>query len=382
MNRDFIERLSHNSKLYIGYPPATDFKYDYLSDVLNYSINNLGNPENLSNAFSSHEYEKEVIHFFLKLYKSSYHESWGYISHCGTEAALNGCWLGRNYLSDSNRSNCIILASEYAHYCIDKIANILNLPLIRIKTDEKGNIIEDALSTTLNLNKGKSVIFFATLGSTITSSIDHIDLFKKHADAFNIKYYIHADAAFDGSFLPFTKYQLKLGYDFDSINISGHKFIGSPIPSGIFLVNKKYLKNREIEYVKNNDLTIAGSRNGISPILLYEGIRNIGGYNGLKERYIKCLNNANEILQYAIENNINAWKNDHAITVVFDRVDDEIMKKWHAPSYKRYTTITVLPKTNFNMIKEFINDITFYKNYKKTRDNTITYYPSKVSSLL
>lgn len=381
MRSDFITRLSHNNKLYIGYPPATDFKYDYLSEVLNYSINNLGDPENLSNAFSSHEYEKEVISFFLKLYGTHYDDSWGYIAHCGSEAALNGCWLGRNYLRESYPSECVIIASEYAHYCIDKIANILDVPLIRVKTDAKGNMLDSALSATLASNKGKSVIFFATLGSTITSSIDSIDLFKQHADVLEIPYYIHADAAFEGSFLPFTDYQFTLGQDFDSINISGHKFIGSPIPNGVFLVSKKYLQARQIEYVTNNDLTIAGSRNGIAPILMYEGIRNLGGIEGLKARYRHCLARANAVVQYALDNGISAWKHDHALTIVLERIEDEVMKKWHAPSYQQHTTITVLPKTDLDMVKAFIEDIIFYRKHHKMRDDIVTLYPHKIEPL-
>lgn len=378
MDDFFINRLSHNNDLYIGYPPATDFHYSELSDLLNYSINNLGDPENLSNAFSSHEYEKEVIRYFLNLYGSDYDKSWGYVSHCGTEAALNGCWLGRKYFDNE----CIIIASEFAHYSIDKISDILNTPLFRVKCDNKGVIINYELEKFLKKNSSKSIIFFATLGSTITSSIDDLHIFKKYAEALEIDYYIHADAAFDGSFLPFTQYKYVLGEDFDSMNISGHKFIGSPMPSGIFIVNKKFLKHRTIEYVKNDDLTIAGSRNGISSVFLYHGISNMGGVSGMKKRYESCLEQANNILNLIHEKNLNAWKHDHALTIVLDKVDDQVMKKWHAPTYKSHTTITSLPKTTLLKINQFIDDILSFRETGKLKNDTLTLYPEKIKSLL
>jgi len=56
------------------------------------------------------------------------------------------------------------------------------------------------------------------------------------------KYYLHADAAFFGMILPFLPELDSQPFDFrigiDSITISGHKMIGTPIPCGVFLAKK------------------------------------------------------------------------------------------------------------------------------------------------
>ncbi|PIG96310.1 hypothetical protein CS542_09020 [Pedobacter sp. IW39] len=53
-------------------------------------------------------------------------------------------------------------------------------------------------------------------------------------------YYIHADGALSGSYSAFI--EPRPAFDFadgaDSIAISGHKFIGSPIPCGVVVVKR------------------------------------------------------------------------------------------------------------------------------------------------
>lgn len=379
LETDFINRLEHNNKLYIGYPPSTDFTLNSLGKILNYSINNLGDPITLKGSLGSHEFEKEVVEFFMKLYKTDSHTSWGYIANCSTEAALYCCWRAREYMK-KYKSECVIVASEYSHYCIGKIADIVGLDLIYVSSSKDGSIDNEKLEEALFKNKHKSIIFFATLGSTITSSIDDIKAFKNIATNANINFYIHADAAFDGAFLPFIE-DYSMCKDFDSINISGHKFIGCPIPSGILLINRKYIQSNKIEYVPNFDVTIGGSRNGVTPVLLYEQIKKLGGESGLKERYYSCLKKAEEFKEIAINRGLNAWKVDHAITLVLDRVDDIVMEKWLAPTYKEYTTITALPRLTQEKFSSFLKDVLHVKNHGSMRDNVKTLYPSLIAPL-
>lgn len=65
------------------------------------------------------------------------------------------------------------------------------------------------------------------------------------------------------------------------MNISGHKFLGNPMPSGILLIQKKYISQNYVEYIDNDDMTIGGSRNGLSAVLLYNRILSLGSKKGL-----------------------------------------------------------------------------------------------------
>jgi len=95
-------------------------------------------------------------------------------------------------------------------------------------------------------------------------------------------YWIHIDGALGASYLPFLR---KAGshvqgyipqFDFSlpfvqSIVTSAHKFPGCPVPSGIYMTKRKYqiAPPDDPEYIGSPDTTFAGSRNAISPSVLW-----------------------------------------------------------------------------------------------------------------
>jgi histidine decarboxylase len=95
-----VERFEHNKKLYIGYPPNNQFDYSELYPLLQYPLNNIGDPFLLRGPFSTHEYEREVIKWFLKLYAKT-GDGWGYVTNGGTEGVLFGMWNGREKLKNA-----------------------------------------------------------------------------------------------------------------------------------------------------------------------------------------------------------------------------------------------------------------------------------------
>lgn len=52
-----------------------------------------------------------------------------------------------------------------------------------------------------------------------------------------------------------------------SVSVSGHKFIGAPVPCGVVITRQKYVSAlaNNVEYLNSRDATIMGSRNGYSP---------------------------------------------------------------------------------------------------------------------
>uniref|UniRef100_A0A3Q7HBR6 Histidine decarboxylase n=1 Tax=Solanum lycopersicum TaxID=4081 RepID=A0A3Q7HBR6_SOLLC len=86
------------------------------------------------------------------------------------------------------------------------------------------------------------------------------------------RYYIHCDATLSGLTLPFIKHAKKITFKkpIESISISGHKFLGCPMPCGIQITRKSYVSTlSKIEYIASIDTTICGSRNGLTPIFLW-----------------------------------------------------------------------------------------------------------------
>lgn len=354
-----LNRLENNLKIYAGYPPNTQFDYSELYQLLKYPINNLGDPFELKNPFSTQEYEQEVIKWFLRLYSNN-GAGWGYITTGSTEGVLFGMWNGREKLN-----NPIVYFSDYAHYCVPKNAAILKLDCRIIKTNEQGEMDYHDLEKNIATNRDALVV--ATLGSTVTSSIDNV---KKIVDILRLKkinYYIHADAATDGMILPFTNtsYNYKFDDGVDSISISGHKIIGSPIPCGVILTRENFIFNdNQIIYLQIKDATITGSRNGFTALILWYAIKKLGK-KGFSEFVNGCINNADLYCQTLNENNIKAWRFDQGLSIVLEKLPNAITSKWRIPSNHKYSALFALPKLTLNMINEIIQDIHYFKEHGK-----------------
>ncbi len=354
-----MKRLENNISVYAGYPPNTKFDYSELYQFLKFPINNLGDPFKLEHPFSTQEYEQEVIKWFLKLYSNN-GQGWGYVTNGGSEGILFGMWNGREKMN-----NPIVYFSEYAHYCAAKNARILNLEYKVIKSDEKGEI--DYTDFEKNITPNRDAIIVASLGSTVTSSIDDV---KKMIDILrskHINYYIHGDAAIDGIILPFVNTPKAYKFDdgIESISISGHKIIGSPIPCGVLLTQTNYIfGDNKIDVAQIRDTTITGSRNGFTALILWYAIKKYGK-KGFTSFIHDCLKNADLYCHLLNENEIKAWRFPHGICLVLDKLPKVITQKWRVPSNNVYTSLIALPKLSSNMLNEIIHDIHDFKQYGK-----------------
>ncbi len=339
MFENLESRLEDNLALYAGYPTNTHFDYSDLIWTLKYHINNIGDPFNNDDPMSCHQYEKEVITWFLQLFGSNTDESWGYTTSGGTEGILFGMWKARDSLS-----NTTVYISDQAHYAASKSANILNIACIIIKTDSQGQMDYQDLEQKLDLNK--NAIVMASLGTTMTSAKDDVEKIRTIIESKNIACYIHADAAFDGMILPFveTEFPYRLNQGIDSISISGHKLIGSPIPSGVVLIKKEHLKNNTyINLITNFDCTLTGSRAGLAALILWSSIKK-HGKEGYKKLISQCVNQAEHYCNKINQSGISAWRFKDAITIVLEKQPEIFSKKWRAPTNDKYTTLTALPK--------------------------------------
>ena len=136
------------------------------------------------------------------------------------------------------------------------------------------------------------------------------------------EHYLHCDAALFGMILPYThpRLQPNFQYAIDSIAVSGHKFIGSPFPYGVVLVRKAHVQKiaRRIEYVGAIDTTIAGSRSGHAPLLLWYAIRKRGNAGFRKEARC-CLKNAEVFRAHLSRAGYPVFRNTGSIIVLFKK---------------------------------------------------------------
>lgn len=342
---------------FLGYPVSKDFDYSELNKFLEYPINNLGDPfEDCTYKVQTHDIEKEVIGFFAKMFRAQPNDYWGYVTNGGSESNLYGLYIAREL-----HPKGMVYYSESTHYSIKKNIHLLNIPSIVIRAQENGEIDYEDLENTIRFNRHKPAIVIATFGTTMMESKDDVSRIKSILKKLAIQdHYVHCDGALSGTYGAFM--DPKPSFDFkdgaDSIAISGHKFIGSPIPCGV-VITKKSHKDRiakGISYIGSLDTTITGSRNGHSPLYLWYALKHLG-IDGLKERYEYSLSIANYCKEGMEKIGIPAWSNQNAITVVIPKMPKSIQLKWQLATEGDITHIICMPNVTKAQIDELITDI-------------------------
>jgi histidine decarboxylase len=353
----YIEQVKERAEDFIGYPVATDFDYTPVMELLKYPLNNVGDPTVESTYdLNSRSLEMAVITFFAELFRAKPGEWWGYITNGGSEGNLYGLYLARELYPKG-----MVYYSESTHYSVQKNISLLNMPGIVIRSQQNGEIDYEDLNHTIKMNRHLPVIILANIGTTMTEAKDDISKIKGILkDNVIINSYIHCDAALTGGYAAFL--DPRPSFDFqdgaDSIAISGHKFIGSPIPSGVVLVKKIYRDRigRSIQYIGSLDTTITGSRNGHTPVFLWYTLKKLG-----KEGLARRINESLELAAYAVrrfnEIGIAAWRNKNAITVVFPQPAKEVIVKWQLATESGFSHIICMPGVTIDQIERLMADL-------------------------
>lgn len=318
-----------NQYFNIGYPESADFDYAILERFMRFSINNCGDwGEYCNYLLNSFDFEKEVMEYFADLFKIPFAESWGYVTNGGTEGNMFGCYLGRELFPDGT-----LYYSKDTHYSVAKIVKLLRIKSRLVESQPNGEMDYDDLMKKIAADGERHPIIFANIGTTVRGAIDNIAEIQRRLKDYGIAredYYLHADAALSGMILPFVDNPQPFTFadGIDSIGVSGHKMIGSPIPCGIVVAKRKNVDriSVEIDYISAHDKTITGSRNGHTPLMMWEAIRS-HSFADWQHRIKHSL----DMAQYAVDRfkvaGIDAWRNPNSITVVFPCPSEEVWKK-------------------------------------------------------
>ena len=340
----------------IGYPCNQDFDYSELLPFLAYCANNVGDPFHDSNFLSNtHEMEREVIGLFADMMRLPRDDAWGYVTSGGTEGNMYGLYIGREMFPDG-----IVYFSQDTHYSVVKIMRVLKARNIMIKSLDNGEIDYDDLHETIRINRDAPVIFMANIGTTMKGAVDDVGKVRDILDDLAVSnYYIHADAALSGMILPFVEDPQPFGFDagFDSVAVSGHKMVGSPMPCGVALTRNEYVSRiaRSIEYVGVLDTTLTGSRNAITPLMLWYAFQQ-KGMDGFRQIVRECL----DVAEYAVarfnDSGIPAWRNRNSVTVVFPRPSYDVVRKWQLAPYEDIAHLITMPHVTRETIDQVVDD--------------------------
>lgn len=353
--RSLIERTKHH----LGYPYNLDFDYGALAQLQHFSINNLGDPFIESNyGVHSRQFEVGVLDWFARLWELEKNEYWGYITNCGTEGNLHGILVGREVFPDG-----ILYASKESHYSVFKAARMYRMECVKVDTLISGEIDCIDFKAKLLQNKERPAVINVNIGTTVKGAVDDLDMVIQilEENGFKGRFYIHCDGALFGLMMPFVKRAPKVTFKkpIGSVSVSGHKFVGCPMPCGVQITRLKHINvlSSNVEYLASRDATIMGSRNGHAPIFLWYTL-NRKGYRGFQKEVQKCLRNAHYLKDRLKEAGIGAMLNELSSTVVFERPkDDEFVRRWQLACEGNIAHVVVMPNVNIDKLDSFLEEL-------------------------
>ena len=353
----FYREVQQQVKTFAGYPVTANFDYRELFRFLYYPLNNIGDPFNpCSYHLHTRAFECEVLEWFARLTNAPEDNWWGYVTNGGTEGNLYGLYLARELYPDG-----MVYFSQDTHYSVSKNLRLLRMPHIMIRSMSTGEVDYEDLAATLRIHRDVPPIIFANIGTTMREGVDDIERIRWILNDLAIpEAYIHADAALCGMTLPFI--EGAPAFDFaagaHSLSISGHKLIGSPVPCGVALALRQNVDRiaRSVEYVGTLDTTITGSRNAITPLFLWYAIRARG-----REGFSRVVNECLACAEYAVEQlrniGLEAWRNPHAITVVFPKPHPAVLDKWQLAVQGSDAHLMVMPQVDRPKIDALVKDL-------------------------
>ena len=353
----FYQAMRDYESTLMGYPTARDFNYDILKPFLDISLNNCGDPfaEGIHNTHSF-EFEREVLSWWAESLCAPADNWWGYVTNGGTEGNLYGLYLARELYS-----NGVVYYSQDSHYSVSKNLHFLNMRNIMIRSQANGEMDYEDLRETLRINRDTSPIIFANIGTTMTEAKDDLGQIKTILQELAIpNYYLHCDAALCGAFLPFidSAIQYNFAHGAHSISISGHKFIGSPIPCGLVLALKENVNRiaRSVAYIGNLDTTITGSRNGLTPMILWYAMKCFG-QEGMAERAKASLSLAAYAEASLKDIGVEAWRNPDSLTVVMPEVPGVVKDRWQLATANGISHIMLMPYLTRQHVNQFVSEL-------------------------
>ena len=346
----------------VGYPINQDMDYSDLFPFLRYAANNVGDPFQGSNLrLNTHDIEREVVHAFADLMNLDRGQAWGYVTSGGTEGNMYGLYMGRELHPGGT-----VYFSQDTHYSVVKLLRLLGMRSVMIRSQENGEMDYDDLRESIRINPDTPPIIVANIGTTMKGAIDDLSIIRNILGDLGVRNsYIHADAALSGMILPFVADSQPYGFDagIDSIAVSGHKLIGSPVPCGVVITRKDYVSRiaRSIEYVGVLDTTIPGSRSAFSPLIIWYALQK-HGKAGFREIVERMLDTAGYAVDRFNESDIPAWRNRNSVTVVFPRPGPQVFRKWQIAPLDNIAHIIAMPHVTGDIIDELVDDCVRWKD--------------------
>ncbi|SHL35615.1 histidine decarboxylase [Streptomyces yunnanensis] len=306
--------------------------------------------------------------------------------------------------------------------------------------DGPGDIDVDALATLVDFfaAKGHPILVSLNYGSTFKGAYDDVrsvckrllpifekyDLIKRAVHYIDDKtgqtetdyrrgFWIHVDGALGAGYGPFMRMAYKdpqFGWtpevnlpEFDfgltlpsknhgnvdmvcSLAFSGHKWPGAPWPCGIYMTKVKYqmMPPSQVQYIGSLDTTFAGSRNGFSPLIIWDHLARHSYKDQVKRirtAQALAIRMEEKLIDLEKSKGLELWpaRTEGALTVRFRRPSDAVVAKWSLSTqdvlfpgddaksgvYRHYAHVFLMPGVTDEKINEFVADLANDPEYAK-----------------
>lgn len=352
-------RMCEAHRTHLGYPYNLVGQSAAPEALGGFLINNLGDPY-VGSHYASEvcDLEREAIRWLMDLWHcNNLHDYWGSIGTSGTEGNLWALYLAREAFPDAK-----LIYSREAHYSIPKAARILRMEPVEVDCEPGGAIDIEALKQALAYWGGRPVILALTCGTTVKGAHDDIGAAIAALEAVGIgrdRRFIHVDGALNAMVLPFVSaapfaIQPSFRHAIDSISTSGHKMIGTPMPCGALITRRVHVDRvaSAVAYLRSNDTTLMGSRNGHAVLAVWA--RFFGhGLAGFRKDVAACLARTARLVSALRAEGVPVLCNDHALTVVFPQPPEAIVRTYQLACKDGEAHAIVMPSVTGELIARF-----------------------------
>lgn len=344
-----------------------------LHPFLGFFMNNLGDAYAQSNyGVNTYTLEREVVETFASMWGGGSTDVWGAVTSCGTEGNLLGILYGREAIRSTGAAATLVSSVE-SHYSVAKAGRMYDMPYERVRSTCDGAIDYDALERAARRivhAEGRGVCVVVNAGSTMRGAHDQLDRVVQALDAANVppeRRYLHCDAALSGVILPVlpeaSAYHFGFDRGADSIAVSGHKQLGTPVPCGVVCTRREHMERwaagtpAEADYVNTQDSTLGGSRSGFAALALWYALEMLGR-EGLARDARQCLAAAGELTSLLASHapRSGATRARFSTTVVFRRPSDALVQKYQLATSGAFAHIVCTPSVGLELLHAFVDD--------------------------
>lgn len=365
------QTLVNQRRYQMGYPFDQDINlagfYQWLIDtgLCDTTLISVGSPyKDAWDMLHVDEFERAIVDFYAQKYGFPANSYWGFTSNGGTDGNMHGLYFGRKCLAAQSDAPLILYVSSEAHYSMQKLGDVLNLETRVIKALPGGQM--DAVDFRTQLNPDRPALVGIAVGGTFKGAIDNqteIDAVLKEVNP--PAYYRHLDVALFGGYLPWLddpEAQNVLNQkerQFDSLAVSGHKFLAMNEPTGVFVCRKDILEslhNVTVPYLNCVIPTISCSRSGFDALKLYWRLKTTGE-DGFQTQARRVLLMTAKLVSALEKRGVKPFVNKWSNTVLFPRPAEEIAHKYCMACSGEWSHVVVMQYFDEELIEQLTDDI-------------------------